>query len=195
MSINYISLMLINMVARLVLLAAYIYRGLDSPDQKQWIPGFAIAGSIALATGLPIVLTWPVAGSFNIAFGETTVLFGALFLITAIALAMDWGLMTVAVYAFFAGIAAIVIGVRSSKSGYHSHCGKTSPWTCRYSESLANPSTNPKFNTGMPSEHSNHDSFWYYLPSSNRSSQSANNFRKRTAKPGTSSYCRERPGC
>jgi putative membrane protein len=59
-----------------------------------------------------MIFTWPVTGSFNIAYGETTVLFGILFLGTAIALAQGWDLLTVAIYGFFAGLAAIVIGVR-----------------------------------------------------------------------------------
>jgi uncharacterized membrane protein len=60
MFIDYVSLMLINMVAGLVLLAADVARGLDRPDRQQWIPGCEMTGSIALATGLPMVLTWPV---------------------------------------------------------------------------------------------------------------------------------------
>lgn len=112
MFIDYITLMLINMVAGLFLLAYYVYQGLDSPHQKQWIPGFGMTGGIALATGLHMIWTWPIAGSFNIAFGETTVLFGILFITTAIVLAQDWDLLTVAIYAFFAGITAIVVGLR-----------------------------------------------------------------------------------
>ncbi|MBW4616188.1 MAG: DUF981 domain-containing protein [Desmonostoc vinosum HA7617-LM4] len=112
MFIDYITLMLINMVAGLFLLAYYVDRGIDSPHQKQWIPGFGITGAIALTTGLHMTFTWPVGGSFNIAFGETSVLFGVLFVATAIALSQGWELLTIAVYAFFAGLAAIVIGVR-----------------------------------------------------------------------------------
>jgi putative membrane protein len=40
MFIDYISLMLINMVAGLFILAYYVYSGLDGADQKRWIPGF-----------------------------------------------------------------------------------------------------------------------------------------------------------
>lgn len=112
MFIDYITLMLINMVAGLFLLAHYVYQGIDSPHQKRWVPGFGMTGGIALATGLHMVWTWPIGGSFNIAFGETTVLFGVIFLAAAIALAQGWELLTVAIYAFFAGIAAVVIGLR-----------------------------------------------------------------------------------
>ena len=71
-----------------------------SPHQKQWIPGFGITGAIALTTGLHMIFTWPVIGSFNIAFGEPSVLFGILFVGTAIALAQGWELFTLAIYAF-----------------------------------------------------------------------------------------------
>lgn len=59
-----------------------------------------------------MVLNWPVRGSFNIAYGETTVLFGILFVTTALARSFGWDLLTISIYGFFAGIAAIVIGVR-----------------------------------------------------------------------------------
>lgn len=113
MFVNYITLMLVNMVAGLVLLATFVYQGLDSPKQKQWIPGFGMTGAIALATGLPMVWNWPVPGSFNIAFGETSVLFGILFTTTSLALALNWDLLTITIYGFFAGLAAIEIGIRS----------------------------------------------------------------------------------
>lgn len=112
MFIDYITLMLINMTAGLVLLADFVYRGLDGANLKRWIPGFGMTGAIALATGLHMTWTWPVTGSFNIAFGETTVLFGILFITTSIAIAMSWDLWTVTVYAFFAGLTSILIGVR-----------------------------------------------------------------------------------
>ena len=69
MFIDYITLMLINMVAGLVLLADFVYRGLDGANPKRWIPGFGLVGAIALVTGLHMTLTWPVPGSFNISFG------------------------------------------------------------------------------------------------------------------------------
>ncbi|WOD38532.1 DUF981 domain-containing protein [Nodosilinea sp. E11] len=112
MFINYITLMLINMAAGLVLLADFVYRGLDGANQKRWIPGFGLVGAIALVTGLPMIWTWPVIGSFNISFGETTVLFGGLYVAAAIAIAQGWDLLSLAVYAFFAGLTSIVIGLR-----------------------------------------------------------------------------------
>ena len=71
----------------LALLADFVYRGLNSTHQRQWIPGFGVTGAVALTTGLHMIFTWAVPGSFNIAFGETTVLFGVLLVGAAIALA------------------------------------------------------------------------------------------------------------
>jgi len=112
MFINYITLMLINMTAGLVLLAAFVYQGFDYSRSKRWIPGFGMTGAIALATGLPMIWTWPVRSSFNIAYGETTVMFGILFIATALALALNWDLLSIMVYAFFAGLTAMLLGVR-----------------------------------------------------------------------------------
>lgn len=112
MFVNYIPLMLINMVSGLFILASFVYLGLDSTQQKRWIPGLGMSGAIALTTGLHMIFTWPVPGSFNIAFGEMSVLFGILLIGASLSLANDWDLLTVTIYAFFAGVAALVIGLR-----------------------------------------------------------------------------------
>lgn len=97
MFINYITLMLINMVAGLFILASFVYQDLAEIYPKRWIPGFGMTGAIALATGLHMIWTWPVPGSFNIAYGEMSVLFGTLFLGASLALAFGWDLITVAI--------------------------------------------------------------------------------------------------
>jgi putative membrane protein len=112
MFIDYITLMLINMVAGLVLLAGFVYQGVEHTHAKQWIPGFGIAGAIALVTGLHMTFTWPIEGSYNIAFGETSILFGVLFVGASVCLSMGWDLLSLGIYAFFAGLAAVVIGAR-----------------------------------------------------------------------------------
>jgi putative membrane protein len=112
MFVNYITLILTNLTAGLVLLAAYVYWGLGTAKQTFWVPGFAVIGTIALATGLPMIWTWPIIGSFNIVYGEPTVLFGVLCGGAAIALAMEWELLTLGLYAFFAGAYGIILGFR-----------------------------------------------------------------------------------
>jgi putative membrane protein len=46
MFIDYLTLMLINLSAGLALLAAYVYFGLGTSNQKRWIPGFGVVGAI-----------------------------------------------------------------------------------------------------------------------------------------------------
>ena len=59
MFIDYITLMLINMAAGLVMLAFYVYLDLDRPNNQRWAPGFAMVGVVALITGLHMTFTWP----------------------------------------------------------------------------------------------------------------------------------------
>lgn len=68
MFVDYVALMLINMTAGLVLLALFVYKGLDDKDQRRWVPGFAMVGLVALVTGLHMIWNWPLPGSFNISF-------------------------------------------------------------------------------------------------------------------------------
>jgi len=112
MFIDFLTLMLINMTAGLFILAAYLIWGLDDQDQGKWAPAFGTVGLLALACGLRMAWTWPLPGSFNCAYGELSVLFGALFAATAVAMAKGWNLIPIALYAFFAGLAAIVTGAR-----------------------------------------------------------------------------------
>jgi putative membrane protein len=112
MFIDYVALMLINLAAGLTLLAAYLYFGLGSSNQTRWIPSFGVVGTIALITGLHMTLTWPIPGSFNIAFGETTTLFGILLVGTSLTLTMGWELLALGIYGFFAGLVSLLIGFR-----------------------------------------------------------------------------------
>ncbi|MHB1294825.1 MAG: DUF981 family protein [Anaerolineae bacterium] len=112
MFINFVALMLVNLVASLALLAVYVWRGLDEADGRRWGPAFAIAGLVQLLTGLVMVFSWPLPGSHNIAFGEPSVLFGALFLGAGLAMSFGLDLLPMAIYGFFAGLYAIVAGVR-----------------------------------------------------------------------------------
>lgn len=112
MFIDYITLMLINMVAGLVLLAGFVYQGVGHSSAKQWVPGFGVSGAIAFVTGLHMTFTWPIGGSYNIAFGETSILFGILLISAAVCLATGWDLISLGIYAFFAGLVSIVVGAR-----------------------------------------------------------------------------------
>ncbi len=63
--IDYVTLLLVNMVAGYALLAAYVWIGLDDPLNKRWAPGFAIVGLIALVFGAHMTITWPLIGSYS----------------------------------------------------------------------------------------------------------------------------------
>lgn len=112
MFIDYLTLIMINLVAGSALLAYYLWRGIDEEDQRPYAAAFFGVGLLALITGLHMSFTWPLPGSYNIGYGETTTLFGTVFLITALALWNGWNLIPVAIYAFFAGIDAVVVGLR-----------------------------------------------------------------------------------
>ena len=113
MMIDYLTLMLINMAAGLFLLGCFIWRDLHtSEDVGRWVPAFAISGLVAAIGGFAITFKWPLPQPYNSAFGETSVLLGVLLLGLALALSQRWGLLPLAIYAFFAGAAALVLGVR-----------------------------------------------------------------------------------
>ncbi len=111
MFIDYLTLMLVNMTAGLVILALYLYKGIEEIDQSRWAPAFGISGFIALMTGFNMIFHWHLPGSYNIAYGEMSVLLGALFAGTAYCTYKDIDLKIVAIYGFFAGLAAIVAGL------------------------------------------------------------------------------------
>ncbi len=112
--VDYLTVMLVNMVAGLVALACFVIRGLggDREAQAAWAAPLGISGLLALLTGLHMSLTWPIPGNFSVAFGESAVLYGVSFLGIALALWRGWELVPVAVYTLFAGVAAIVVGIR-----------------------------------------------------------------------------------
>jgi len=121
---DFIPMMLINMVAGLVLLAGYVYWGLERVEEKTWVPAFAIVGLVAFVSGLYMTFTWPAPSLAtvnlqfaNVAFGELTVLFGAIFLGLALALARHWRLHALAIYGFLGGVLSIVVGVRIGRLG------------------------------------------------------------------------------
>ncbi len=112
MFIDFLTLVMINLVAGTVLLAFYLWRGIDEEDQRPYAAAFFITGLVSLITGLQISFTWPLPGSYNVGYGDATTLFGVVFLGTAIALWQRWSLVPISIYAFFAAIDALIVGVR-----------------------------------------------------------------------------------
>lgn len=112
MFIDYLTVLLANLAAGFILLAAFLLRGLGAGKDKDWALAFGIIGLPGFLISLHMVLTWPLPGPFNVAYGESALLFSILFLATAVGLATGCSLKGVAYYALFAGIASVVIGVR-----------------------------------------------------------------------------------
>jgi putative membrane protein len=112
MFIDFLTLVMINLVAGTVLLAYYLWKGIDETEQRPYAAAFFVTGLVGLVTGLRLSFTWPLPGSFNVGYGDATTLFGVVFLGTSIALWQGWSLIPVALYSFFAGIDAIIVGLR-----------------------------------------------------------------------------------
>ena len=110
MFIDYLTLVMINLVAGTVLLAYYLWRGVDEKDQRPYAAAFFIVGLVGLVTGLQLSFTWPLPGSFNVGYGDCAALFGAVFMAASISLWQGWDLLPVSIYAFVAGIDAIIVG-------------------------------------------------------------------------------------
>ena len=108
MFIDYLTLIMINLVAGTALLAYFIATQLK--PNKSVAAGFGMVGLLATILGLHVTLSWPLPGSYNILFGEATTLFGIVFLGAALALAAGWDLYPVTLYAFFAGLYAVFAG-------------------------------------------------------------------------------------
>ncbi len=111
MFVDYLTVMLINVVAGLVIMALFVFRYLDG-DRKRMAPGLLASGALSVVTSLHMIFTWPLPGSYNIAFGELALLFGLLFLALGVACLAEWDLLSLAIYAVFAGAAAVVVGLR-----------------------------------------------------------------------------------
>lgn len=121
MFIDYLTLLMINLVGGTALLAYYVLKGVTAEDSRPFAAGFGMVGLIALLGGAHMVTNWPLPGSYNIGFGESTLLFGVVFLGAAWALAKGWDLLPVAIYAFFAGIEALLVGLRIIDLGLTKH--------------------------------------------------------------------------
>lgn len=112
MFIDYVPIILINMAAGLFVLAYFILRGLAAEDHRKWASAFAMTGTVALVSGFHMTFHWPLPGSYNVPYGELSVLFGIIFLGAAFSMSKSWNLSPVTVFAFFGGIISVLVGVR-----------------------------------------------------------------------------------
>ncbi len=116
MFVDYLTLMLVNLVAGLLLMAIHLVFFMER-EPKRLAPGFLLTGFLGAATGLHMALKWPLPGPHNIAFGEMSLLFGALFFFTGLALLREWDLLGLGIYAVLASLAALVVGARILNKG------------------------------------------------------------------------------
>ncbi len=112
MFIDYVTLLLLNMTAGLLVLAAFIIHDVAGGRRKRWGPVLGMIGLVALVGGFHMIFTWPLPGSFNMAYGEMSILFGAIYAAGGLTLWGDRSLLPVSVYAVPAGAVAILLGVR-----------------------------------------------------------------------------------
>lgn len=117
MFVNYLTLMLLNIAIGFFFLGIYAYRQHQRSDFQKWVPLFGMIGIIAFILGLHMIMTWPIPGSYNIPYGELSILFGALFLGAAYALKNSLDLSLLTVYSFFVGALGILVGVRIAHLG------------------------------------------------------------------------------
>lgn len=110
--IDYVTLLLVNMVAGLTVLATFLWWGIGQENRRDWAPAFGISGFVGTVAGFAMTFTWPIPAPYASAYGEMSVLLGVLFLGAAWTLHCGWRLYPLGIYAFFPGVAAIVIGVQ-----------------------------------------------------------------------------------
>lgn len=110
--IDYVTLMLVNMTAGLVILACFLWQDIAAADRKRWAPAFAIAGLVGTVCGFVMTFSWPLPEPYNIPYGEMSVLLGVLFLGAGWCLAKGWDLLPLSLYALPAGAAAVLLGIR-----------------------------------------------------------------------------------
>ena len=109
--IDYLAVMLVSVGAGLGILALYLFFNPAPEHRPTWGFGFGATALILAATSIPMVVTWPLPGSYNVAYGEPALMFGALFTVAGLALVFRLDLLGPAIWGFFAGIAAVVVGM------------------------------------------------------------------------------------
>jgi len=109
--IDFLAMDLIILVISLVLVAWFFLKYIEN-DQQKVAPGFLATGFVATLSGLDIAFRWPLVGSYNIVFGEPLLLFGVLLFFTGLAVLKGWDLHTLGIFAVFAGVVAIILGIR-----------------------------------------------------------------------------------
>jgi putative membrane protein len=117
MFIDFTAVMLVGLAAGFVLLAHYLYMNPEPDSRTPWAAGFFAAGLLGLVTSVPMLITWPLPGAYNIAFGEPALYVSVAFIGAGLTLAFRWEPLIPAIYGFFGGLIAIVVGIAMIKMG------------------------------------------------------------------------------
>ncbi len=123
---DYLAVMLVGLSSGFVILAHYLYRNPEPGDRQAWAAGFFAAGLLGLVTSVPMIVNWPLPGSYNIAFGEPALYLSVAFVGAGITLALRWDPLIPALYGFFGGLLAVVVGIRIGDLGMTSQPALTS---------------------------------------------------------------------
>jgi len=115
--VNFVALMVTNLALSFMLFAAFLFFGLREADQRRWAPAFLATGLVQFITGLYMVFTFPLPGVYNQAFGEPSVILGALFIGLWYATSHNTGLFPLAIVGFFAAVMPIIIGIQMLNLG------------------------------------------------------------------------------
>ncbi|MGC8545803.1 MAG: DUF981 family protein [Athalassotoga sp.] len=111
MFIDYVTIQLIAAASGLLFAGIYTLKYRSGKSNSSWIYGFWMIGFILLVTGLDMIFTWPLPGSYNIIFGEPSVWFGALLISIGVAIKSNSDLLPLALLSSAGGLINIVISV------------------------------------------------------------------------------------
>ncbi|MGC8612243.1 MAG: DUF981 family protein [Athalassotoga sp.] len=111
MFIDYVTIQLIAAASGLLFAGIYTLKYRSGKSNSSWIYGFWMIGFILLVTGLDMIFTWPLPGSYNIIFGEPSVWFGALLIFIGVAIKNNSDLLPLALLSSAGGLINIVISV------------------------------------------------------------------------------------
>ena len=112
--IDYLTLMLMSMSGGLLALGVFFIccsKNAEPQSKAPWAAAFGAAGLVAFVCGLHMALTWPLSGPYNSLFGESSVMFGVLFLAIALATAKGWSWGPIGLYGLPLALSAILLGV------------------------------------------------------------------------------------
>lgn len=112
MFIDYVTLLLANMSIGMTLLGIFLIKPLNGADSRSWAPPFLVAGLIAFTFGMHMAVTYPLPGAYNLFFGETSVLLGAIFLGVGLSSAMNRPITPLAPMMAISSVVAVILGAR-----------------------------------------------------------------------------------